>query len=1149
MVYLASRILVQRKSRLLSILLFTLVFGCGNNGGDAGSSSGNSSNGDISKLQIIAPKIIYSHVDTFGSGYIVVNNLGSGVVQNISYHLTSVVGSGNNVTIDKDSADNCATIAGYSQCNIKLIVESGAVAGSFGFSASNDTSLQSQIAKVSKASSSKTQIIGVEQSFYNNLSGAGGITLSYYQTVINGTSFILVSGLVASANAGNFNDIVLVDGSANIIPNQQLISGVKNYSQGATFNILLPVPSGNNISQIIKVQTRQVATDGSVTVISTAKSSSTLITASNIGIADILPAAVYLTKAAPEQYITFSNTGDAIAQLQRLIVNNPNIEVVFDPVSLASGATVTTALKLKDTSGSISAANMELTYNNAQKETNTTGVVMQNVNPAPTPSPVPTPSPSPIPSPTPSPMVAGLLAVVNPNTFYKTTTEPSVSQQMTITNIGATNENNIVFTLPDDFTIANGSASNTSCTVTQGSNPATISDNLAANGGSCNVTVIYTNSAIVDPAQTGTISVEYKYDNGKPAPIPATATVSYRVTPATANLSLSPNSPQTYTSIISDDIAVSTPIQYILTNSGDETATNLAFNFGGANGSLFHVITGGTCILGGNLPNISGSNSCTINTQFGPAPNGSAGDKNATFAVGYTPYSGGATTSTSNVNLSGTVTSAPSASFSEVATGIGFSSGDGTLLTPYIGMVNGSYTINVVYTNSSSVTANNFTTSVFTPANGFSRTTHGCNGAQGAMAQNATCTDIYTLNDSITGAHNLDLANITISWTDDSGSYNNQTIPSAGTVYTNLVTPIINVTSVTPNGFVSNTSTDGKTQTKPLALHYNTINVSTATLSLTYKNSGEIDASHFTSSITTLPTGWSLTTHGCSDLTLNANAGNDCVDIYTFTSSPSAGTIALTKPDGLAYTTNFNINDVKLNWTGGASDQIPASIVADSNTSGTVFSNYFLQIFISSNTHNGNFATDPTNIGAGYTPSKPITNADALCANDSNKPNDGYTYKALLSYGNDTATAAQGINRFACGGTPDSAPCVGTNVTPGFDWVLRSGYVQYRSLNSGNTSVVANTLASYGVTSISARPGNFGISSSTWTGLSNTSNYQWTSSTTNNCNGWSDGTSNYTGRKGQPGTTVNTSSYSPMYSSSDLSCGDNYALYCVQQVN
>jgi hypothetical protein len=257
----------------------------------------------------------------------------------------------------------------------------------------------------------------------------------------------------------------------------------------------------------------------------------------------------------------------------------------------------------------------------------------------------------------------------------------------------------------------------------------------------------------------------------------------------------------------------------------------------------------------------------------------------------------------------------------------------------------------------------------------------------------------------------------------------------------------------------------------------------------------------------------------------------------------------LTKPDGTSYSTNFNINDVKLGWNsmaGNVSGQTPTTIAADSNTGGVVCTNYFLQIFISNTTHNGNFATESTNIGTGFVSGQPITNADALCANDSNKPNDGYTYKALLSYGNDTAAAVQGTNRFACGGTPTSAPCVGTNVTAGFDWVLRPGYVQYRSLNIANTSVVANTLADYGITSISARPGNFGISTSTWTGLSNASNYQWTSSTTSNCSGWSDSSANYTGIKGQSNSAP--AAYSPIYSSSSLSCDHTFALYCVQQV-
>lgn len=107
-----------------------------------------------------------------------------------------------------------------SQCNVKVMIPAGAVAGSFGFSANNGSSLLSKLGKAFKDSVTQpaTQAIAVQQAAYNNYTGAEGITLSYYKTVIDGVPYVLVTGLVASANAGNFNGIVLVDAAGTPIP-------------------------------------------------------------------------------------------------------------------------------------------------------------------------------------------------------------------------------------------------------------------------------------------------------------------------------------------------------------------------------------------------------------------------------------------------------------------------------------------------------------------------------------------------------------------------------------------------------------------------------------------------------------------------------------------------------------------------------------------------------------------------------------------------------------------------------------------------------------------------------------------------------------------------------------------------------------------
>lgn len=280
------------------------------NSGSTTSANNNSDNGDAGTLQLITPQVIYSKLGSSGDSYAVINNPTNSAVKNLHYTLSSAVGGGSGASLDPVSAANCATMAAYSQCNVKIKVASGSIAGSFGFSASNNSSLLSKLNKSANAISLGS-VVGVEQAAYNTASGADGITLSYYQTVINGTPYILVNALVASANAGTFNNVVLVNNSGVAIPNQQIIGAVSS-AQGSTFSILLPVPSGTNASQTIKVQTQQ---NGSV--VSTSTTSNSLNTISGVGIANMLPSAVYLTASNPEQIITFSNTGDVAAQLQQ----------------------------------------------------------------------------------------------------------------------------------------------------------------------------------------------------------------------------------------------------------------------------------------------------------------------------------------------------------------------------------------------------------------------------------------------------------------------------------------------------------------------------------------------------------------------------------------------------------------------------------------------------------------------------------------------------------------------------------------------------------------------------------------------------------------------------------------------------------------
>lgn len=385
-------------NRLAAVLVSCLaVAGCSGSGGSGSSSSNN--NGDASSLQVVTPMTIFSKSGESGVGYVVVKNPTNVAVSNLHYDLSTLVGGAIGAAIESASAANCAVVESMSQCNVKVMIPAGAVAGSFGFSANNGSSLLSKLGKAFKDSVTQpaTQAIAVQQAAYNNYPGAEGITLSYSKTVIDGVPYVLVTGLVASANAGNFNGIVLVDDAGTPIPNQELLGGAVSNAQGTTFQVLLPAPA-NGASQTIKVQTQQ---DG--VAVSTEASSDFLYTRSQIGIVNTLPNAVYLTKENPEQIVTFSNTGDRVAQLQSWLTTQSNIEVIFGSAPLNIGETITATLKLINPNVSAPTGDILLTYNNGQREVRETAKVTQNVNPTPTPSPSPTPTPTPGPGPSPSP--------------------------------------------------------------------------------------------------------------------------------------------------------------------------------------------------------------------------------------------------------------------------------------------------------------------------------------------------------------------------------------------------------------------------------------------------------------------------------------------------------------------------------------------------------------------------------------------------------------------------------------------------------------------------------------------------------------------------------------------------------------------------
>lgn len=807
---------------LVSALLSLTLAACNGNGSCNGNSN-TDSNGDASTLQIITPKTIYGSSSGTSVGYVTINNPTDVAVKNLHYSLTQTVGSGSGLTIEPSSAANCIIIAAHSKCNVKLLVPSGSIAGSTGFIAENKSTTQDKSVQSSDASG---MTMGIEQAAYNQLDAADGLTVSYFHTVISGTPYVLVNGVVASAKAGNFNNIALTDDKGNPLPNQQLVSGSVSNTQGSTFSILLPVAATSGISQVIRLQTQQVSSDGSVTVLSTSTTSSTLTTASNIGIVNMLPNAVYLTSNNPQQTITLANSGDTGAVLQSLISSSSNIEVSFTSGTLGSGETITATFKLKNPNVTASASSITLSYNNSVEEIKDSVVVGENVNPAPSPTPSPSPSPTP---PTP-----GLITSLSPDSnFYTTTAIGSVSRIMTIHNSGSTTENNFVFTLPNnDFSIASSGSSASDCSVDSGTK--TVSNSLNS-GSECNLIVTYTKNSVIAQT-TGDISVTYNYNAGVPAPAPAVLSVSYRVTQSTANLSLSPTS-IIYNNIINNNIESSTAT-LTLTNSGDLPAAVLNIQVN-PNPSAVFAVTGGSanCTNGATLP--AGA-SCDIYTKFGPSA-ATAGTYSGTLSA-----SDGGGLALSSSALSGTLLTDQSANISQGAfSGQNFAGGTGASVPAAFQIEQGSGSpypyVSVIISNSATTTANNFyidgVSSSYWALGGNCGTSGSpvTLGARGSGSESCTATFTMTsaaLN-SPAGPQNLDLSNYTLYWNDLAHPSTPTSQNLTGIAYVNLYEAAsITVTSspgsniiIAPGGSFTMTATlSGGYQVAAQTIHATTSN-------------------------------------------------------------------------------------------------------------------------------------------------------------------------------------------------------------------------------------------------------------------------------------------------------------------------------------
>ena len=368
--------------------------------------------------------------------------------------------------------------------------------------------------------------------------------------------------------------------------------------------------------------------------------------------------------------------------------------------------------------------------------------------------------------------------------------------------------------------------------------------------------------------------------------------------------------------------------------------------------------------------------------------------------------------------------------------GFGFSTGDGSANSPFTVSLNSSASIIIAYTNNGPVDAVNFATSLAVPE-GWSFQTGDCDGFTLSANGANSCAMGYAIDTSTLGESDFDTDDdIVASWSEAAASYSNISVTGVDTVFASVVTPPPVIT-------VSTTGLDD--------------------------NGAVVQGGSFTITMT-LTNG-----DGVTDQTINFDG-----------ITPSDPNFALAPPNCIV---NANSPSCSLSAGIGANVAVTsyAALVSNANSvalrGGTIDFNVITapakRIFVTAASHDGNLGG--------------FAGANALCNNDSNRPVDSTTFKAMLFGNNPTKS---GTSYFQ----PDEVTEIGT------------------ASGSFLEQFLGNVIADNG--------------DSAWTGSDN-----------NNCNGWTDNDGGVSGTIGLANATDDS-----WFDLTDESCSSTLIhLYCVEQ--
>lgn len=557
--------------------------------------------------------------------------------------------------------------------------------------------------------------------------------------------------------------------------------------------------------------------------------------------------------------------------------------------------------------------------------------------------------------------------------------------------------------------------------------PISISQNdcgaTLAVGSSCNIIVV---SAAASSA-TGSGSIIATYAGGNPV----ISNYNYSGGNVQNGLVVSSTNNFSFTATTTSSVAAT---KLTIQNTGNVAESNFIFSFAPNQYFSLSQENGDTCVLTGNVVTnaLVGGDSCVLTLTYN---NSSLSAGLTSMIVNYT-YGN---TQPSNITQTlawQTTTSGATLNVSPSSYYFG----------PIIANNSESKTQSFTITNNgpNAITTINFQ-SMMGFASYFTLESGGIGGCASAvpLANGATCT--FNINFGPSQIVNPQItATLPIAYTYAGGS-SSSSIALSGYARSALSA------NIQLYNVVSNSSI-GNGESVNSAFQFESASATSKTITLSYQNSGQTAAQNF--SISQAPSGYSILSNSCNNITLNANSANSC-DIILQPNSTNQGNINISLTSSTLYGSwrdeRGAVNNQTILWSTatGSQNTIYANIYASPQVKAVLSSESSGSTPITQVTTNGNFyvvlsLTGGYNVNASYTVTAPqgFSPTSANCTVTSSNPQCNVVVTA-------PATATSGATISISGGN-------GVNVTPSslsIDVVAAPAQTTYAYLSTGATGI------------------------------------------------------------------------------------------------